>query len=579
MNEPEAGAAGEAPAVDAGGPTVTVVGGGIAGLSAALRLAEQGYSVTLYEQKAVLGGNLASRAEKKGAASLDVYPHMFQGWYRNFWKLMADVGVKQKKSFTPFNSVYQLRRPKKGHDPSFEKLTDPYSAETVVENLFSGVASPADMFVFGYASLDLQAELVNAKRRLLNTSLTGYLQSRPYMTTAALNAYEAFVLRVWGLPAYMISALDCRDYAAYCYGAADEPGWLTTASAQDTVIEPIVDKLNERGAVIAKDTALEGVTLIDVAKEEHFAVDTIQLQRMDTGDKWAEKVENLVLAVPPSVLAELVLKGERGKRIVDALPGLVELRRIRSQEIPVLHVALKKRLTGLPRDPVALYGSKLNLAFTDISQVWKAPKFKAQTMLAVSCSEPLRQSGPYKNDDAFEMIVELAEFLPFEPGGKWEDAAADVDWGETAYEANADAKLTLNAIGTDAWRPHCVPGWVTNLFFAGDFCRHDFGITTVEAAVATGLAAANGVMAKEKVGTAVDVLKPATVPRELFLTLRYTLLPAAMAAMAWARMSEDEEPYNPDEPKPLERMITSPQQELSTLRYLFTPGLPPREEA
>jgi hypothetical protein len=416
---------------------------------------------------------------------------------------------------------------------------------------------------------------VNTKRRLLNTSLTGYLQSKPYMTPAALNAYEAFVLRVWGLPAYMISALDCRDYAAYCYGAADEPGWLTTASAQDAVIGPIVNKLNKLGVVIATNTALEGVTLIDGAEKEHFAVDTIQLQ----GVELPEKVENLVLAVPPSVLAELVRKGERGKRIVDALPGLVELRRIRSQEIPVLHVALKKRLTGLPSDPVALYGSKLNLAFTDISQIWKAPQFKAGTVLAVSCSEPLRQSGPYGKDDAFEMIVELAEFLPFEPGDKWEDAAADVDWGMTAYDANADAKLTLNAIGTDAWRPHSVPGWVTNLFFAGDFCRHDFGITTVEAAVATGLAAANGVIAKEKVGTAVDVLKPATLPRELFVSLRYTLLPAALAAMAWARASEDgsEEPYNPGEPKPIERMIVRPQQELSTLRYLFTPGLPPRE--
>jgi len=135
-----------------------------------------------------------------------------------------DVGVDQQASFTPFSSVYQLRRPEQGEDPSFEKLTDPYSAEPVVENMFSGVASPADMFIFGYASLDLQAELLNTKRRLLNTSLTGYLQSKPYMTPAALNAYEAFVLRVWGLPAYMISALDCRDYAAYCYGAADEPG-------------------------------------------------------------------------------------------------------------------------------------------------------------------------------------------------------------------------------------------------------------------------------------------------------------------------------------------------------------------
>jgi predicted NAD/FAD-dependent oxidoreductase len=289
-------------------------------------------------------------------------------------------------------------------------------------------------------------------------------------------------------------------------------------------------------------------------------------------------VENLVLAVPAAALAGLVRKGERGARIVDALPALVELRRISSQEIPVLHLAFKERLAGLPAHPVALYGSKLNLAFTDISQLWETPQFEGRTVLAVSCSEPLRFSGPHSYDDAFDMICELAEFLRFDPGERWEDPAADVEWSMTSYEPNADAKLTLNTIGTDAWRPFPVAESVTNLFFAGDFCRHDFGITTVEAAVATGLAAASGVIAKEEVGEEVHVVKPPTLPSELFLALRYSLLPTALAAKAWAEMSDEdtEDPYNPDQPEPRERTIATPR-DLSTIRYLFTPGLPPRE--
>ena len=35
-------------------PRVTVAGGGLAGLTAALRLAERGYRVRLYEQKSML---------------------------------------------------------------------------------------------------------------------------------------------------------------------------------------------------------------------------------------------------------------------------------------------------------------------------------------------------------------------------------------------------------------------------------------------------------------------------------------------------------------------------------------------
>ena len=130
-----------------------------------------------------------------------------------------------------------------GKTPQLAKLTRPYSASHLVENLFSGVAPPADMFLFGYASLDLMAEMRNPTLKLENVSLTGYLSSRVYMTQTALEAYEAFVLRVWGIPAYMISAADCQAYAEYCYATADEDGLLSTGAAQDNVIQPILDRL------------------------------------------------------------------------------------------------------------------------------------------------------------------------------------------------------------------------------------------------------------------------------------------------------------------------------------------------
>src|SRR4029079_2139149 len=61
-------------------PRVTVARGGLSGIAAALRLAQRGYRVKLYEQQPELGGNLASRPSPGGVA-LDVYPHMFLSWY------------------------------------------------------------------------------------------------------------------------------------------------------------------------------------------------------------------------------------------------------------------------------------------------------------------------------------------------------------------------------------------------------------------------------------------------------------------------------------------------------------------
>lgn len=65
-----------------GRPRVTIAGGGIAGLTAALRLAERGYQVKVYEQNSMLGGDLGSRTAPNGVHH-DVYPHMYLNWYHN----------------------------------------------------------------------------------------------------------------------------------------------------------------------------------------------------------------------------------------------------------------------------------------------------------------------------------------------------------------------------------------------------------------------------------------------------------------------------------------------------------------
>ena len=77
-------------------PVVTIAGGGLSGLTAAMRLAERGYQVTLYEQKSWLGGNLGSRRMPDGE-HLDVYPHMYLEWYANFWALLQDATHQRKE--------------------------------------------------------------------------------------------------------------------------------------------------------------------------------------------------------------------------------------------------------------------------------------------------------------------------------------------------------------------------------------------------------------------------------------------------------------------------------------------------
>jgi hypothetical protein len=549
---------------------VVVAGGGLAGITAALRLAERGCRVTLYEEKDVLGGDVASR-NLDGGGAIDVYPHMFQSWYRNFWKLLEDVGVdgeERKRRFTEFTSFYQLR-PLEGKSLEFTKLTDAYSAGHMLENLFSGIGPPADMFVFGYAGLDLLAELLNPTVLLENMSLTGFLGSRPYMTKAAIEAYETYITRVWAVPGYLASAEDCRTYLTYCYAEPEEPSWLTKGPAAETIIAPLLAALRKQKVGVELHTR---VTEVRCKEGKVQQITTESTHWNDEEHAWiapgkpkTEPVENLVLAVPGTTLAKLVRRGRAGRRIVDFEPRLAQLSRLSSQRVPILYLAFKRKLKDMPAAPVGLFGSKLNLTFTDISKLWSNTKeFGRRTVLAVSCSEPYALAGRRPEEDGHAIMKELARYLPFSPGRKWKQSP-DIDWQLTRYHPNSDAQLTLNLIGTDIWRPAASCPRIPNLFFAGDFCQHEVGLTTVEAAVASGQAAAREIVRARRLGAPVEVLKPRTLPDEVYVWLRYAWAPAVLAAKMWSMLG-----------KP----VGSPGEEEESLwRYLLTPGRPARHRA
>ena len=91
-------------------PSVIVVGGGVAGLTAVHRLLQRGYDVTLIEANDFLGGKLAAHRRRDDATTKkdclvckdqggclrrddwhEHCYHMYLNWYHNFWELMEEV--------------------------------------------------------------------------------------------------------------------------------------------------------------------------------------------------------------------------------------------------------------------------------------------------------------------------------------------------------------------------------------------------------------------------------------------------------------------------------------------------------
>ena len=513
---------------------MTVVGAGIAGLGAALRLAERKYPVTVYERSDRVGGNLGSRPD--AGVMLDVYPHMYLNWYHNFWSLLEDAtGQPPRTGFTACTKVWQLRR---AEDPRFRALIDAYSASNprhVLANLVSGVAPPADMLVYGYANVDLLAERMRKTVAVNELSVSAFLRSRPYMTDRAAAAYDNFITLVWSLPSYLTSAADYQTYLSHCAADPTPSFWLPRGSAQDKVIGPLRKALENAGGKIET-----GVQAVEVACRNGRA-QRVKLQNThrdkDTGlfvgdgATREEDVEELVLAVTAPELSRLVRSGPPGETIVDLMPRASELSRLESLPIPILNVYFKRRLPGVPAQPVSLFDSRLALAFTDISQAWDG--MGDATVLALSCSDPHGLPRTSREDDAMKMLRELSEYLDFDPGAKWGDAA-DIDWNRTQYDANNDAQLFVNEIGTDTWRPDVRCKELTNVCFAGDFCSNRIGMTTIESAATAGVDAAREIVSRSGIGRPVNVHEPESVSPEFYAWLRVAWAPYVAGAKTWS---------------------------------------------
>lgn len=71
---------------------VAIIGSGLAGLSTAVELLDQGHEVDIYEARPFIGGKVASFQDKDGN-HIEMGLHVFFGCYFNLFRLMAKCGV------------------------------------------------------------------------------------------------------------------------------------------------------------------------------------------------------------------------------------------------------------------------------------------------------------------------------------------------------------------------------------------------------------------------------------------------------------------------------------------------------
>ncbi|MGI5347074.1 FAD-dependent oxidoreductase [Streptomyces sp. CA-250714] len=455
---------------------VTVVGGGLAGMTAAWHIRRLGIPVRLLEAGPELGGMAGSRLIDNRVEDHGV--HIFPAWYRNTLHLVEELGILG--NLRECDTFYQLLP---GEFPSFR----------------SAVTPVADRLLFYYGVIDLLAQRYGAR----DESLHDFLRSRWYLTEAAIADVEHLFVASSAAESPAVSAAGFRGSIA---AFARHPGRvrMPKGDLQQWFIGPFRARLEADGVEVRTGAKLVAVRVAD---------DRLGTLTVREGDTVTEEdvTGHVVLAVPHGEVSRL------GPAVTGALRPAYGVDQLRSRPLGALHLYLRRRLPGLPDEHVRLVGSPHAITLLDVGQVWEGHR---TSLLNCVVGRVARLAELSEGEAVKVLVTELMSYLPTLT---WDDIE------HVCYQPHSAAPFFAPGPGSDRHRPLSSTA-LAGLHLAGDYCAAPPGVAGMESAVRSGLTAAESVRrALRPEAPPVPVLRIGTVSPRAACGVRTALAPVAAA--------------------------------------------------
>jgi len=452
---------------DAGnGRIVSVVGGGVAGLSAACALAEAGLRVQLVERRSYLGGRASSFLHPGVGEVIDNCQHVLFGCCTNLAGFYRRIGVEDRIHWTSEMTMIEPggRRSLLGPSPL------PAPLHSLPRFLAARAFTVADKLALGRAFRALMRPIPADSTETLGAWLARNRQTKGALNrfwrlviASALNAYAAKVIR----ELFMNSADAGR------MGMSTVPlGDLYAAAA---------DFLRKRGSDVLFNSRVESAAWDGEGSQWTLVTSASAL-----------KSDFIVLALPFEGMAKLLPRmpaAEGG----DGLAA--KLQRLEHWPICSVHLWFDREITTL--DHAVLLDREIHWMYNKGRiQPWRRSCYLELVVSASRTFAALSQEQAVARS-----ISELAEFFPVVRSARLEKAAM-------VKEVNATFGVPP---GIDSSRPPPVSPW-PKCFLAGDWTATGWP-STMESAARSGHAAAEAVLAA--MGEPRIFLNPDLPPRGL----------------------------------------------------------------
>ena len=276
--------------------TVAVLGGGLAGMTAAWRLTERGYGVTLIERRPYLGGRAYSFVDHETGEQVDNGQHVFLGCCTAYAGLLRDVGTLEGTARQRRLRV-EVRAPG-GKRGALAGLPLPAPLHLLPSFLRYPHLGLRDKLRAVPALLRIQRERNRDRATLRSQSFADWLHCNGQSDRAIANFWDLLIV-----PALNDASADVSAsmgfmlfQVALLQNAHGADVGFARAGLSDVMGTPIAARLEERGARVLLGRAVERLVVSDEGE-----VDAVVLS---DGDQL--EADWYVSALPPDTLLGLL---------------------------------------------------------------------------------------------------------------------------------------------------------------------------------------------------------------------------------------------------------------------------------